>query len=69
MMPLFERQRPMQSAMSELLGKRVVCVVKVFCCFVSKLQYVGGYRIQQWMSMTVVVREAFCVHAGGAWAL
>ena len=54
--------------MSELLGERVVCG-KSFCCFVSKLQHVGGYRVQQWMSLTVVVREALCVHAGSAWAL
>ena len=29
----------------------------------------GGYRGTTRMSMTVVVREALCVYAGGAWAL
>ena len=46
MMPLVERQQPMQIAMSGLLGERFVHVVGVFVVFVGELQFmeVTGYN-------------------------
>ena len=59
----------MQIAMSGLLGEHVVCVVSVVCCFLSVNCSTRVLQDTTRMSMTVVVREALCVYAGGAWAL
>ena len=47
MMPLFERQQPIQVAMSGLLGELVVvCVMNVFCCFCRLIAVRGSWMIQ-----------------------
>ena len=71
-MPHIERHRPMQVAMSRLLGECVcVCCVRVcgklFLLFSSVDCGTWGLQDTTWTSMTVNVREAFCVYAGGAW--
>ena len=46
MMPLFERQQPIQVAMSGLLGELFVCVMNVFCCFCMLIAVRGSWMIQ-----------------------